>query len=378
MSRQNRRIWAALLAAALLLVPVGAQAEPPPGWDDLTRERQGLEENRSRTQSELDTAVAQVFNLNRTLEETQKTIADLDAKIASVADEQQKAEADLARLEAKRKQRQAQYGRRLRYYQENGTFAPLGFLLQSGSFSDFLFRIDVLSKVLEYDSTLIKELRTLKVAVQQQAKLLADKRAELDALKARQTAEAKRLQAELAEKEKVLSGLQDQRGAIEARVAELERVWNNLARPVLITFGQRLQTAALKVTDLAPDDVQFTLVPPGATVRVSEQTMNGFLQKDGGLEGLQMRFRPGQANVEGEFQGVRVQITGRFVLAGTSLLRYEPSAILLQGFPLPDSVRDDLLAQGRLDMDFGSIVGKWVVKEIRMEDGMILLRAGSK
>ncbi len=372
--RRKFPVW--LILALTALLPIRAVAVTPPDWETLQRDRQELEESATQTRTDEQTAVSELFALNRTLEETRMSIAKLDTEILELSGQQAEAEAEAERLKARRKERQAQFARRVRYYHEQGTFAPIGFLLESGSFSDFLFRIEFLSMVLEQDAKLSRELRDLTAKAEAQEQVLATKKAEVASARDKQRAEVDRLDQEVAKKEAFLAGLREQRSAVEAKAAELEQIWSTAARPVLEAFGKSLQTVALKIGDLEPDSVSFSLVPPGATVKVGEERLNDFLTREGELKGLLFDLKPGQANLEGEFGGVKMSITGRFVMKSKTVLRYEPQEVRFHGVTLPHSLTDELLSAGRLDMDFADLVGVWSVKEVRMEEGAMVVVAG--
>lgn len=376
-------IW--LMTASLLLLPhVGGPwpalaeepAAPPADWSELGQERTQLEEQAARARKEEEAAVAELFVLNRRLEEIQREINRLDREVAAVAAEQAEAEQKRDDLDRELRDRQAQFGRRARYYQEHGSFAPLGFLLQAGSFSDFLVRIDLISQVLARDARLMKEIRELTAQVVEQERILTAKRDELTRLRAEQTAQAERQQNEIRTKESLLAGLREQRSKVEGRVAELEQVWTRSAVPVLESFGQVLQTVGLKVTDVTPDSVQLSLFPPGATVRVSQQNLNDFLQREGALKELRFVLKPGEANLEGVFDGIGLRIRGRFAIKSKTVLRYEPLEIRFMDFLLPPSVGQELLASGRLDIDYSALIGPWAMQEILMEESAMVVKAG--
>lgn len=380
-----RRVLIWLVAASLLLLPHAgdprsALAEEPPAapadWSDLGQERTQLEDEAARARKAEEAAIAELFILNRRLDEIQKEISRVDREVTSVTAEQTEAQRRLDDLETQRRERQAQFGRRARYYQEHGSFAPLGFLLQAGSFSDFLLRIDLISQVLTRDARLMREIRDLSAQVAKQERILAEKRAELTRLRSEQAAQAERQQVEIGTKESLLAGLREQRSKVEGRVAELEQVWTRSAVPVLENFGQVLQTIGLKVTDVTPDSVQLSLFPPGATVRISQKNLNDFLQREGALKELNFVLKPGQANLEGLFEGIALRITGRFMIRSKTVLRYEPLEIRFMDFVLPPSVGQGLLASGRLDIDYSALIGPWAMQEILMEESAMVVKAG--
>lgn len=374
--RTNTLLVALLLVLLTPLLPARSLALPPADWESLRQQGAGIEEAATRAERAEDAAVAELFALNRTLEETRTAMARLDAQIGAVTGQLTEAERERDRLEGLLGERLIQFGRRVRYYAENGNFAPVGFLLESQSFANFLFRIEVLTQVLERDSRLTRELRELTAQAKALEQLLAARRAELSSLHEKQAAEAARLRQEIARKETFLAGLQEQRSAVEAKAAELEAVWAGAARPVLEALGHSLQTMALRIGDITPDAVRFSIMPPGAAVTVSEESLNAFIAREGDLRGLVFDLIPGHAILEGEYGGIRMHVIGRFVLKSKTEVRFEPVEVRFHDVLLPKQLTADLLAEGRLDMDFSALIGIWAVKEILVQDGAMVVGAG--
>lgn len=356
--------------------PQAPPGQPPANWDQAAKDRAALEAAAEQARKEEEAVVAELFLLNRTLEEIRAAIARLDRDIARVTAEQADAERRRGDLEQQRKVKQKQFGNRARYYQENGSFAPLGFIISASSFPDFLFRIDILTQILARDARLIRELRDLAAKIRDQERLLAEKRAELAKLKDQQTAQAERQKTEIARKEQILAGLRDKRSGVEGKVAALEQLWNTSALPVLESISKSLRTVALRVTDLTPDALQVSLFPPGATVKVSEANLNAFIAKDSALKDLRFKLRKGGADIIGSFGGATLAVTGKFSIKSPTAIRYEPNEIIFQNYRLPKSVTDSLLSSGKMDLDYSELLGPWGVHELILDEGFVTVKAG--
>lgn len=348
-----RRGW---LTAVVLLLTLTAAAAP------------------SRADPEEQTVLAQLFSLNRTLEETHAQIARLDEQVKAVAADQDRLQAEHDRLEARRQERLAHFGQRLRFYSEDGAVAPFAYLLTSQSFVEFLERLDLLRQVLQTDSDLLAEIRRLKTDVARQEAELAGKRAEMAALRKQQEERAASLKSDIAEKERILASLQEKRAAVEAQLAAMDSFWEKTAKPVLDDLGTSLQTVDL--TGFQPDSIKATLLPPGATIRISESNLNGFLTTKADLKGMAVKILPDRISLEGVFGGTAIRVSGNFAVQSRSVMRFEPKEIAVGDYKVPDQVTAEIMTQGKLDIDAASLLRGFALQQIRLESPYIVIKAG--
>lgn len=346
------RVLAALLLALCLLPPQPVGAEPDPTQAVLT----------------------ELFTLNRTLQEVRTRIAALQAQAEAAAADEARLEAQRVQLEQQRQERIALFGQRARYYSERGTLAPIGVLLSAGSLPEFLERLELITFAMQRDARLMTELRQLKTQAEAQERAAAGRRAEAARLTEQARAEEQRLAAEIARREQLLAGMGEQRPAVEQQLAVLEDAWQTAAMPVLESLGEAMME--LDVTAFTPDSVSFTLLPPGATVRVSEKTLNRFFGASPTLGQLTFRVLPGEVLLEGDYGGVPVRVTGRFLVANRTFLRYQPRSMEVGGFTVPTSVTDALMAEGHFDIDMTAQVKPLALTDVRMQQGEIVIRAG--
>jgi hypothetical protein len=358
-----RRLGLVIVVLALALMPLNAWADssvlsPPSDAEKVV--------------------LAQLFALNRTAEGLRTTISSFDDRIASLVLQSQAFQIERDRLEAQRLTRKAQYEVRVRYTYEQGPLTPIAFLFSSKTFPEFLSRLDSLMWLLKQDSRLLASLRDLKLTVEGQDRAIAAQRTALVSLRDEQVGAVNRLQSEIAGKEAILVALKEQRGGIEAQLNELEVRWNRDAKPVLDHLGESLKSLSDRLGEFHPDAVDFTLVPPGATVRITDRTLNQFFAKVSDLQGLNFVMVPDQVILAGEFGGTKLRIEGRFRVAGKTVLQYEPTSIYVQELKAPTSVTNALVASGKLDIDLGTILNPWKLQSVTIKPGEMVLKAGAQ
>ncbi|HWI64439.1 MAG TPA: hypothetical protein VNT75_21625 [Symbiobacteriaceae bacterium] len=331
---------------------------------------------RAEPPADEQTVLQELFSLGRSLQETRATLAEVTAKVDALARQQAEAAAERDRLETRRQQRQAAFYKRLRFYQEHGRVAPLAVLLGSTSFLDFLSRLDMLNQILDRDVALMRELRSLKSAVAEQEQALREAGRQLEPLRAKLAAEAAKLQDEIARREAVLASLQEKRGAVEEQLAQLERSWAEQAEPLLIALGTTLQS--VDASSFEPDRVSLTLFPPGAVAVVTTDSLTRFFRQVDALKGLTFKLQPGVLRMEGEFDGVPIQIRGRFTVAGPATLRYEPQEIQIREFVVPPESIAELLAENQPEIDVSDMISPWALKGVDVLEGELRIKAGIK
>jgi hypothetical protein len=357
----RRRLVSLLLALALLIAGLPGRAGAEPAAPPTPEEQAVLQE---------------LFTLGRSLDETRAAIDQANARLAELEGQRTAAAVERDRLEVRRRERQAVFGRRLRYYQEQGRLAPLAVLMGSSSFLDFLSRIDMLNQILAQDARLIAELRGLRAGVAEQEQKLRAAAEEQEKVRAALLADQAKLTRAIADREAILASLKEKRAAVEAELASLERVWEQQALPVLVALATTLQT--VDPGAFAPDDISLSLFPPGATAVISSKSLNAFFGQRAELKGLTFQIAPAAVSLAGQFEGTPVAIGGQFVVAGKTVLRYEPKDVRIGDFAVPPQSLSSLLASSHIDIDVSSMISPWALKDVQMRQDELRIKAGIK
>lgn len=376
--RPVRRALVWFLAICICTVAPSVLAEIPADWDDLKEQREGLEDTSREVRSSHERELAELFQLNRTLQQIEAELARLAGESSLVEAERAVAAREGQRLRAELEERQARFGARARYFHEKGNLGLLQMLLGASDLSDFISRIDILTLILRRDRELIQEVRALRAQVQEQESHLAQLAGELRALQEREEVRRRELATQVARKEGALTALQDRRAEVERELARLEEIWSSQAMPILNAFTTSFATHSLQMVDIQPDALQVTLFPPSATVRLSEQTLNAFFAQSSELKGLRFRLTSESVALVGTFSGVEMEIQGTIQIVGKTAIRYRPTGIQFHGFTVADQFLESLVSTGRLDVELAELISPLTLLEIQIEDGYLSGRAGVK
>lgn len=373
-----RRALVWVLAICLVATAPSVLAELPADWDDLRQEREGLEDTSAEVRSSHERELAELFQLNRTLQQIEAEVSRLEVESQHVEADRAVVAAEGSRLREELEVRQARFGARARYFYEKGNMGLLQMLLGATDLGDFISRVDLLTLILRRDRELIQEVRALRAEVQQHEAHLNRLADELRVLRSQEQARRDELAAQVERKEQALAALADRRVEVERELARLEEIWAREAMPILTGFTTSFAAHSVHMVDIQPDALQVTLFPPGATMRLSEETLNAFLDRSEELKGLRFRIAPSNVALVGRFSGVEMEINGRVEIVGKTAFRYRPTGIQFYGFTVSEQFLEELVGTGRLDVDLEELISPLTLLEVRAEDGYLFGRAGVK
>lgn len=178
-----------------------------------------IEEEQSSIQSELNGLDADMVSLVTDM-------TDLESQISSKTQEIADAEATLAEAQAAVDQQYASMKVRIQYMYENSDENIMTVLLESGSISDFLNRLENINVVYTYDRTVLGNYQAAKDEVEDLKASLEEEKASLEANKTQLANQQAQLNAMISEKQGEMADIKSELAdakALAARQAELER-----------------------------------------------------------------------------------------------------------------------------------------------------------
>lgn len=178
-----------------------------------------IEEEQSSIQSELNGLDADMVSLVTDM-------TDLESQITSKTQEIADAEATLAEAQAAVDQQYASMKVRIQYMYENSDENIMTVLLESGSISDFLIRLENINAVYTYDRTVLGNYQAAKDEVEDLKASLEEEKASLEANKTQLANQQAQLNAMISEKQGEMADIKSELAdakALAARQAELER-----------------------------------------------------------------------------------------------------------------------------------------------------------
>ena len=178
-----------------------------------------IEEEQSSIQSELNGLDADMVSLVTDM-------TDLESQITSKTQEIADAEATLAEAQAAVDQQYASMKVRIQYMYENSDENIMTVLLEAGSISDFLNRLENINAVYTYDRTVLGNYQAAKDEVEDLKASLEEEKASLEANKTQLANQQAQLNAMISEKQGEMADIKSELAdakALAARQAELER-----------------------------------------------------------------------------------------------------------------------------------------------------------
>lgn len=141
--------------------------------------KNAAEQELSSIKSQLKTAEADRDNLNNEISELSSKIDEVQADINATDIKLAEKEAELASAEAACEQQFSSFKTRARVMYENGPSTYVEMLFSSGSFSEFLSNVEIISNLLDYDERVLNERKAVREEI-------ATQKEEVEAVKAEQ------------------------------------------------------------------------------------------------------------------------------------------------------------------------------------------------
>lgn len=146
--------------------------------DSLKLQQQLLEQSRStydELEDEINSTEAKVQMLDEQIGDLLATIDETDDSIKETNNEIKSVEEDIKKSEDDLKKEQELFEKRIKAMYMSGAAGYMNVLLQSVSFGDFISRIEMISKILNYDNDVMSKLKVKKDELNQKKLLLAEK-----------------------------------------------------------------------------------------------------------------------------------------------------------------------------------------------------------
>jgi murein DD-endopeptidase MepM/ murein hydrolase activator NlpD len=242
------------LALLLLLIFVclaGASADPELEPESLPEEiklkaiQEKLLESKKelkKTKEEEQAVLGRLAVINKELSRTRSNLYLAQRKIRVNEDQIGTLTAELRESVKDLKNREWKLEERLREVYKSSGINYLQLLFTSASMSDFLNRLYFFGKIINYDATLVQEVRADVRKAQQKRALLQTKTREIRGLARVITDKKNEISVRAEEKEKIYTSLKNRRKEYEAQVTELEKSSKDLEVLILKKIAARKGT----------------------------------------------------------------------------------------------------------------------------------------
>mgnify|MGYP000869312571 CR=1 FL=1 len=227
----KKRVTQIVVSTMLGIVLIFSQMAPAQASDlgekkdELSKVNSQIEERReqlNKNQEQQKDIVDQLDEIDQDIFKTSTDLERIDRELSALQVSIDELEPQLQEKEEALQERTDAYHQRLRNIYMQGNISYLEVLLDSTSMSDFLMRFDLLKKITDQDTKMVKELTEERDIVSRLKRELEEKREEVGVLQ--KTTEAKQtyLASRKQDRQDTLERLQSDQAACQRAIDELE------------------------------------------------------------------------------------------------------------------------------------------------------------
>lgn len=164
----------------------------------------------------------QLSDIDVQINEVSKKLVSLNSKVTDLNTEISNSQQLIKQHEDNLKKEDELFKSRIRAMYKAGNIAYLDIILQSKSFSDILSRIEMITRIINYDTNLMNSIKTNKKFVENKRIQLQNQKSSYVKIKAEADSEKSALEAKSSEKKVLMTSLQKDKQSYENMIAEEE------------------------------------------------------------------------------------------------------------------------------------------------------------
>jgi len=226
--------FALFLAMQMVLVPTIAEAKTV---SQLENEKKQIEQKKKSAQSELNEAkekeqdiASQIVLLDQKVNAAQTVLDQLKAKLDEIKKKLQATEKELEEATEKKEKQLDDFSGRIKYIHEHGSIGYLQVVLESDSFNDFLIRMQYINDIMDYDKTLLDELKKNQTIITLKTEEIKTERASREKLTATQKQKTDELRVQVGEKQTLAEQYRKDAAKYEQEIATFQRASSEVER----------------------------------------------------------------------------------------------------------------------------------------------------
>ncbi len=204
---------------------------------EIQQRQQQAKQQVSSQRGEVQDITRQVAALNASIAQKENEINDLNNRINGINKELDRVEAELKQAEEDLEEKTELLMKRLKGLYQAGEISYLEVLLESGSFSDFINRLELVKKVVEQDREIMDALVVEKNRIEVRKSDLEVKLKELAAVRQQQERARAELASRQGERAELLKAAQQDLRRYEQQLNELEQRENEILRRIAQQSG---------------------------------------------------------------------------------------------------------------------------------------------
>lgn len=234
---RNSRIVSIIVAASIVLLHSTAVyanlAEEQKKLEQVQKETQRTESQLKNVQQQKNSLIKELERLNNQLNEAENQLGKVERDIDATRKELERVTKELEQAIEELEKREDLYKQRLRTMYKNSGYGYLEVLLNAESFSDFISRFYLVSKVAAYDISILEELKEQRDLVQAKKDEVKEKELRMLSLKNDLLAKKQEIQTVTASRNSALARVKNEEKQLDAMLAELEKTSRQITQTIL-------------------------------------------------------------------------------------------------------------------------------------------------
>lgn len=215
--------------------------------DDLSKKQNELEDVKDsisnikdqikNVKEDKNTVINQINQIDKQINQTESKISSLSSLVMQTNNEIKQTTIELNKKTEEYSEHKDLYHDRIRAIYMNGSSGYLEIIFSAESFSDFMSRLDMVKKVMEYDTSLLQEMKVKQQEIEKQKKMLEQKKNQLERIKNEVASKKIELDNSNRKKKEYYSKLSRDQKSLEKALAEEERTSRLLEKQIQDIIG---------------------------------------------------------------------------------------------------------------------------------------------
>ncbi|MDI6600548.1 MAG: peptidoglycan DD-metalloendopeptidase family protein [Thermoanaerobacteraceae bacterium] len=198
--------------------------------NDYLKQKQAVDKKIKETKTQINTVEKQksqylkeLEDLDRKINETNSQLETLQVQLNQIQKNYDQTQKDLEEAQETLERENNLYKERIKAMYINGPTGYVEVLLDSTDFSDFISRLDMIQRIIDYDNKLLYEMKSNRDAIEAEKQKLLDQKAQLLATKNQIDSRKRDLKNQETNRSLLVKRLESQREQLEAALDEAEQ-----------------------------------------------------------------------------------------------------------------------------------------------------------
>ncbi|MDD2573435.1 MAG: peptidoglycan DD-metalloendopeptidase family protein [Firmicutes bacterium] len=234
---RNSRLVSIIVAASIVLLHSTAVyanlAEEQTKLEQVQQEQQNKQSQLKDVQQQKNSLIKELERLNNQLNEAENQLGRVERDIDATRKELERVTKELEEAQKELEKRDDLYKQRLRTMYKNSGYGYLEVLLNAESFSDFISRFYLVSKVAAYDISILEELKECRNLVQAKQDEVKEKEVRMLSLRNDLRKKREEIKTVTASRNNALSRVKNEEKELDKMLAELEKTSRQITATIL-------------------------------------------------------------------------------------------------------------------------------------------------